>query len=48
MPETAVRPQKRAEGLSGGAAKRCYGKCKSFESYIDMTVSSDANDDHMT
>lgn len=26
MPETAVRPQKRAEGLYGGAAKRCYGK----------------------
>ena len=26
MPETAVRPQKRAEGLSGSADNRCYGK----------------------
>ena len=26
MPETGRRPQKRAEGLSGGAGKRCYGK----------------------
>jgi len=26
VPETAVRPQDRAEGLSGGAGKRCYGK----------------------
>lgn len=26
MPETALRPQKRAEGVSGGAPKRCYGK----------------------
>lgn len=26
MPETALRPQKRAEGLSGGAAKKRYGK----------------------
>ena len=48
MPETDRTPQDRADGLYGGAAKRCYGKCKSFESYVDMTVSSDANDDHMT
>ena len=27
MPETALRPQKRAEGLSGGAAKNSYVKC---------------------
>lgn len=26
MPETARTPQDRAEGLSGGAGKRCYGK----------------------
>lgn len=26
MPETAVRLQERAEGLYGGAGKRCYGK----------------------
>lgn len=24
MPETALRPQKGAEGLSGGAGKGCY------------------------
>lgn len=26
MPETARSPQNRAEELSGGAGKRCYGK----------------------
>jgi len=26
VPETARMPQDRAEGLYGGAAKRCYGK----------------------
>jgi len=29
LPETPRSLQKGAEGLSGGAAKRCYGKCKS-------------------
>jgi len=29
VPETAFRPQKRAEGLYGGAGKRCYGKYES-------------------
>lgn len=27
MPETARTRQDRAEGLYGGAPKRCYGKC---------------------
>lgn len=26
MPETAISSQSGAEGVSGGAAKRCYGK----------------------
>lgn len=26
MPKIGWKPQNRAEGLSGGAAKRCYGK----------------------
>lgn len=30
MTETAVRPQNRAEGLSGGAGKGCYGKYSYF------------------
>jgi len=30
VPETAVRPQKRAEGLSGSADNGCYGKSDSL------------------
>lgn len=30
VPETAVRPQKRAEGLSGSAPNGCYGKSDSL------------------
>ena len=36
MPETAIRPQKRAEGVSGGADKRCYGKYLPNCFYIGM------------
>jgi len=30
VPETDRTRQKRAEGLSGGAPKGCYGKCKNI------------------
>lgn len=36
MPETALRPQNRAEGLSGGAGKRCYGKSVRLGGYKEI------------
>jgi len=36
VPETALRLQKRAEGLSGGAAKRCYGKSVRLGGYKEI------------
>ena len=38
MPETALRPQDRAEGLSGGAGKRCYGKLDSLQESVFVSL----------
>jgi hypothetical protein len=37
-PETARTPQDRAEGLSGGAGKRCYGKLDSLQESVFVSL----------
>lgn len=43
MPETARTRQERAEGLSGGAPKGCYGKNRVFLGMDENCFSEAAN-----